>query len=190
MVTRREHRRTTLLRLSAATTDAYETLGSAATFDDIAQRAGVSRRTIFRYVQSKEELVFIHPILWFDIFDDAIAAVADQPLRDRLVHASNTLSEYIDADPEPVRRAMTVAMSDPQLMRGYAGITRRWIDRIAAEVRGDATDKEAVFRAGVLGAAVMGVIDAALNEWFVTDPAPPLVDLVERGLDYLAPIFE
>lgn len=188
--TRAEHRRATLLQISAATTAAFEELGPKATFDDIAKRSGLSRRTLFRYVDNKEDLLFIHPVLWIEIFDEAIAEVAGQPLRDRTMHAARRISEHIDADPEPVRRAMLVAMSDPAMARGYAGITRRWIDRIAAEIRGDATDPETIFKAGVLGAAVMGVIDMALNQWFVSDPQPPLVDLVARGLDYLAPIIE
>lgn len=189
MVSRAEHRRETLLRLSAATTETFERLGPATTVDDIAKAAGVSPRTIFRYVDAKEDLVFIHPVLWFDIFDEAVTELADKPVRERLLHAAHQISEHIDVDPEPVKRAMAVAMADPELMRGYAGITRRWVARVAEEVLGDTTDPEAVFRARVLGTAVMGVIDAALNEWQRADPTPPLVDLVERGLDYLAPIF-
>lgn len=190
MATRAEHRRSTLRRISAATTDAAEALGPSATFDDIAERAGVSRRTLFRYVDSKEALFFIHPVLWLDIFDSAVEERADAPLRDRLMYGAHCISVAIDADPEPVRRAMRVATADPDLMRGYAGVSRRWVDRIAAEVLGDRTDNESIFRAGVLGAAVMGVIDAAIAEWFSSDPAPPIVDLVERGLDYLAPILD
>lgn len=191
MTTRAEHRRSTLLKISAATTQAYEELGPSATFDDIAERAGLSRRTLFRYVDSKDELLFIHPMLWLDIFDAAIAEVRDEPLRARVLHAARRISEHIDADAEPVRRAMAAAMSDPgALARGNAAANSRWIGRIAAEVRGDAVDSETVFRASVLGAAVMGVIDAALAEWFLSDPAPPLVDVVDRGLDYIAPIFE
>lgn len=190
VVSRAEHRRSTLLKLSAATTEAFEELGSSATFDDIAQRAGVSRRTVFRYVQSKEDLAFIHPVLWLDIFDAAIAERAQAPLRERLLHAAHRISVHIDRDPDPVARALTVAMQDPSLMRGYAGVSQRWIDRIAREVLGDDTDSESRFRATVLGAAVMGVIDASLAEWFVTDPRPSLDALVEKGLDYLSPIFD
>lgn len=190
MVSRAEHRRATLLQISDATTEAFEELGPRATFDDVAKRAGLSRRTLFRYVETREDLLFIHPVLWFEIFDEAIAEVADQPLRERLLHAARHLSAHIDADPDPVRRAMAVATSDPALIRGYANVSRRWTERIAAEVRGEASDPEAVFRAGVLGAAIMAVIDAALNEWLVSEPSPQLENLVERGLDYLAPIIE
>lgn len=191
MATRAEHRRSTLLQISAATTEAYEELGPRATFDDIAERAGLSRRTLFRYVDSKDELLFIHPMLWLDVFDLAIAEVRDEPLQARVLHAARRISETIDADAETVRRAMAVAILDPgALARGNAAANSRWIGRIAAEIRGDATDSETVFRATVLGAAVMGVIDAALAEWFMSDPAPPLVELVARGLDYISPIFE
>lgn len=190
MATRAEHRLATLKQISAATTETAEELGSSVTFDDIAGRAGLSRRTLFRYVDSREALFFIHPVLWLDVFDSAVAELAGAPLRDRLMHGAHCISASIDADPEPVRRAMTVATADPDLMRGYSGVSRRWVERIAAEVRGDATDSESIFRAGVLGAAVMGVIDAAIAEWFTSDPAPPIVDLVERGLDYLAPILD
>ncbi len=191
MVTRSEHRRATLLQISEATTAAYEELGSNATFDDIAARAGLSRRTLFRYVESKEELLFIHPMLWLDIFDSAIEEVQDEALRTRMLHASRRISEHIDADPEPVRRAMMVAISDPSaLARGNAASNQRWIARISAEIQGDATDSETIFKARVLGGAIMGVIDAALSRWLASNGESKLVDLVERGLDYLSPIIE
>ena len=191
MATRAEHRRATLLQISAATTEAYEEVGPKATFDDIAERAGLSRRTLFRYVETKEDLLFIHPMLWLDIFDAAVAERSGDDLRDRVLFAARSISEHIDADPEPVRRAMAVAMTDPAVLaRGNAAANRRWIDRITAEIRGDTTDPETVFKAGVLGSAIMGVIDAALGEWFGSNGDQQLVELVERGLDYLAPIIE
>lgn len=191
MATRAEHRRTTMLQISDATTAAYEELGSSATFDDIAERAGLSRRTLFRYVDSKEDLLFIHPMLWLDVFDEAVAEVADEGVQARVLHAARRISEHIDADPQRVRRAMMVALADESAMaRGNAASNRRWIDRLATEIRGDATDSDAIFRASVLGAAIMGVIDAALAEWFIADGATPLVDFISKGLDYLAPIID
>ncbi len=189
MVSRAEHRRATLLKLSAATTAAYEELGAVATFDDIAERAGVSRRTVFRYVDTKEDLIYIHPIMWLEVFDEALLGVADRPVRERLLFAAHCISEHIDADPEPVRRAMMVAQTTPEFARGYAAVSHRWIERIAAEILGSATDAQSRFRSRVLGAAVMGVVDASLAQWSA-DPSTSLVDLVDRGLDYLAPILE
>ena len=189
MVSRAEHRRSTLLRLSAATTEAFEQLGSAATMDDIAERAGVSRRTIFRYVDSKEELAYIHPILWLEIFDEAVAEVAGEPAVTRLLHAADRISRHVGDDPDPVKRAMAVAIADPRL-RGRVAANQRWVARLADEILEGDPDPQATFRARVLGSAVMGVIDAALAQWFTSPPEVALVDLVSLGLDYLTPIFD
>lgn len=184
---RTEHRRATLLSLSRATTAAFEADGIAATMDDIAARAGVSRRTVHRWVDARDDLVFIHPRLWLEYFDEAIAELDDAPLRDRLVHGARRVSEAVDDDPEPVARAMQIAMTHPSLMRGYGAISQQWIDRMTAEVQRDDVDDP--FRSRVLGAAIMGVIDAALTEWFITNPRPKLIELVERGLELLDPIL-
>lgn len=187
MATRAEHRRATLRALSDATTEVFEAHGLDATIDEIAARAGVSRRTVHRWVDGRDELVFIHPRLWLEYFDEAIAECHDAPLRDRLLHGSRRVSEIVDADPEPVARAMQVALAHPVLMKGYGAISQQWIDRMATEVALD--DPHDPFRARVLGAAIMGVIDAALTEWLVTSPQPKLIDLVERGLELLRPIL-
>lgn len=190
MVTRAEHRRSTLLRLADAAVDLFEERYPAQpTAEEIAERADVSRRTVFRYVDTKEDLVFVRPLLWMDLFDAAVAEVADRPIRERIVHGANRISRDIDADPEPVRRAMQVASRSPGMAGRSGAVNQRWVQRIAAEIAGDDPDAETRFRAHVLGAAVMGVIDAALTEW-VEDPDRPLVELVDRGLDHLAPILD
>lgn len=190
MVTRAEHRRQTLLALSEATTRELQARGLDATIDDIAKRAGVARRTVYRWVDSRDDLVFIHPRLWIEIFDEAIESVTDAPLRDRVLHGSRAVSAHIDADPTPVMEAMAVALAHPSLMRGYATVSQEWIDRMSTEVLGTSTDPDARFRARVLGAAIMGVIDAALMSWLEHGGAKPLVGFVESGLELLAPILD
>lgn len=189
MVTRAEHRRQTLLALSSATTHELTSRGLDATIDDIAKRAGVARRTVYRWVDSRDDLVFIHPRLWIDVFDEAVAEIPDASLRDRILGGSRAVSEYIDADPLPVFEAMTVALQHPTLMRGYAAVNQEWIDRMSAEVLESASNADARFRARVLGAAIMGVIDAALNSWLEHGGTQPLVGFVESGLELLAPIL-
>ena len=38
----------------------------------IADKAGVSRRTVFRYVDAKEDLAYIQPVLWLDVFEEGL----------------------------------------------------------------------------------------------------------------------
>ena len=188
MVTRAEHRRATLLALSDAATALFEEKGDAATIDDIAERAGVARRTIYRWVDQRDDLVFIHPRLWIDEFDAAVAGL-DLPPADRIRVGSKAVCAGIDRDPVPVRRAMQVALDIPQLMRGYAAVSQMWIERMAAEVLDDPGNSDRVFRSRVVGAAIMGVIDAALNQWIAEPDSTTLEPLVMAGLDYLEPIL-
>jgi len=177
------------MALGEAAVSAFDELGAAATVDDIAERAGVSRRTVFRYADSKEDLIFVHPVFWLETLDTAVSDVPDLSAGERLHYAAQQISLQIDADPEPVRLAMKVAAAHPSLIRGYGGVSRRWIDRVALEVLGNDTDADARFRARVIGAAFMGVIDAALAEWLTAEPSRDLAPIVNKGLDYLAPML-
>ena len=46
------------------------------------------------------------------------------------------------------------------------------------------------FRAHIVGSAVMGAINAAILEWYRGTDDVLLVDLVERGLEFLTPILD
>ncbi len=161
-----------------------------ASIEQVAERAGVARRTVYRWVETRDDLVFIRPRLWLELFDEAVAEVPDKAIRERVLHGAHRVSRAIDADPEPVARAMAVALAHPELMRGYAAMNQAWVDRMALEILGDGTSRTERFRARVLGAAIMGAIDAALTEWAGADPAPSIVDLVDEGLEHLTPILD
>ena len=123
-----------------------------------------------------------------DVFDEAVAGLV-LPSADRIRLGSQAVCAAIDSDPIPVQRAMQVALDNPQLMRGYAAVSQMWIERMAAEVLDDPSDSDRVFRSRVVGAAIMGVIDAALNQWIADPGSTELEPLVMAGLDYLDPIL-
>ncbi|MEM9562643.1 MAG: TetR family transcriptional regulator [Actinomycetota bacterium] len=192
MATRAENRRRKLLALSDAAVDLFDTVGPHVTVDAIAERAGISRRTVFRHVDSKEELAFIHPLLWFDAFDEAVSAAAGQPLDRRLWLGSQAIAAEIDADPDRPRRAFTVAVGHPELQRGFQALFQRWTDRITAlvdevqEERGRSPDP---FRSRIIGSAVMGMVDAVTRAWLVADDGASYADLCHRGFDVVAPLI-
>lgn len=191
VVTRAEHRRTTLLQLSDAAVELFAEFGTTATFEQIAERAQLSRRTIFRYVEQKEELAYVHPLLWLDVFEAALDDAADRSLPDRLRYASRAIAEYIDAAPGPPRRAFEVIASAPGLARGFTKIFQRWVDRIADETLRDvvAPTSEDRFRARIIGSAVMGMVDAVTREWVSSPPTTSFVDLYDDGFTLLEPIL-
>ncbi len=202
MPTRAENRRQTLLALGDAAIDLFEVEGPSVTVDVIAERAGVSRRTVFRHVQSKEELAFIHPLLWFDAFDAALAASGHLTLVDRLRVASLAIAAEIDADPGPPRRAFLIAAAHPALHRGFQSLFQRWVDRIAevvaeadaaaasAATAVDVTDPADPFRARIVGSAVMGMVDAVTRAWLVADSGTTYAELAAQGFTVVAPLLE
>src|SRR3546814_18014206 len=65
----------------------------ATTLDDIAEAAFLSRRTLFHYFESKEELVLSHPAEFPDAIAEAVAHLAaDVPL---LAMANGALAKII-----------------------------------------------------------------------------------------------
>jgi len=195
MPTRAEHRLATLRSMSDAAIDLFAQQGPHVTVDEIAEAAGMARRTVFRWVESKDQLAYIHPLLWFDVFEQALdkPEIAAEPVGERLRRASRAIAIHIDADPEPPRRAFAVVAQHPELQSGFSAILQRWIDRIASEVLADAadpSDPETRFRARIVGSAVMGMVDAVLREWVFADDRTSFVDLYDRGFDIVAHLVE
>lgn len=181
-----------LLRLGDAAVELMERHGSGVTIDAIAAAAGVSRRTVIRYVDLKEELVYVHPILWLDVFDQAIAEFADRPVPERLRIGSAALGRHIDADPEPVRRAFMVAVMNPDLAKGFTAVFQRWVERVAAEVLVGVDEPVAAdrFRSRVVGASVMGTIDAVTREWLIAGGASTYSQLLADAHHILDPLLD
>lgn len=187
MVTRAEHRRATLLRLSDAAIERFASDGASATIDAIAKQAGMSRRTVFRYVDSKEELAYLHPVLWFEVFDKTLGQLdAGTPIAERLRIASMAIADHIDADPEPPRRAFMVGALTPGLQRGFVAVFQSWIDRIAREVEPHTDDP---FRARIVGSAVMGMVDGVSREWLISPPERTYRSICAEGFEVIRPLL-
>jgi len=194
MATRAEHRHATLLQLGDAAIELFATKGTSVTIEEIAARAGVSRRTIFRYVESKEQLAFVHPMLWFDVFNASLDELgdADLTLSEKLRRASRSIALHIDADPEPPRHAFMVAAEHPELVRGFNTVFQQWVDRVANEViaADPSPSASTIFHSRVIGSAVMGMVDAVSREWLLSPPGTRFVAVYDRGFAFIAPLFD
>jgi AcrR family transcriptional regulator len=148
------------------------------TMDDVAARAGLSRRTAFRYFASKDDLVF--------------------PRRDeRLVRITELLAPHVGERPfDTVRRACLALARDYQ--EEHARMLAQWRiveaepsliarelhdDRASEAVlerafMGDAKDTpRARRRARVRASAVVGAVRATLREWLAGGASADLVRL-------------
>ncbi len=184
---REEQKAATHRALADAAVDLALAEGPGITMGRIADAAGVSRRTAYRYAADRDELLLFHPISWFAVFDAACAAHAEQPVAARLRLASLAIAAHIDADAEPVRLAFAAATSDPAFAGAYARLNGRWVDRVTAEIVAPSDPVEVQLRGRMLGAAVMGMIDTVCFHWASHDE--PMAPLIDEGFDLLDGAF-
>ena len=100
---------------------------------------------------------------------------------------TNYLKEHLGAEQPDV-----IAWYTHWMHRGFRAVFQRWVDRVADEVvtttgRHGTPDP---FRARIIGAAVMGMVDAVTREWVVSPPDVTYRELCDRGYQTLLPLFE
>jgi len=158
------------------------------TMDDIADAAGVSRRTLYRYFPRKDDLVFAAPAGWLREWDAVIADRRPQePLYELMRRGARAVAQQIAADPQPVLTSALISRTTPSLLPRLEASTRQWREKIAAlvgaEIGADpATDPRCTVTAG----AIMGAIDGMLKAWAASagkrDPVR-MTDEVMRRLE-------
>jgi mycofactocin system transcriptional regulator len=152
------------------------------TVDDLAEAAGIGRRTFFRYFASKNDVVWGDFDAALDALRAALAAVpTDVPLMDGLreaVKAFNQLPE--GAEPQHrVRMAMvlhTPALQAHSTLR-YAGWRAVIAEHVALRTGGQPDD----FGPRLLAHQVLASAVAAYEQWLAR-PESDLQDLLENAL--------
>ena len=140
----RERRRRELVRSIASTAvDLFEQKGfPATTIDDIAETAGISRSTFFRYCATKEATVLVDDAgLEMELVAIAEAAATDDPLR-ALESAWQQMTDVFDADADGRDRFLRVR----RLMRDNPPLLAAGLER---DARLSATLATAIERGGV-----------------------------------------
>ncbi|MGI9605154.1 MAG: TetR/AcrR family transcriptional regulator [Acidimicrobiales bacterium] len=136
---------------------------AAVTMEEISQRAGVSRSTVYRRFPTKDDVVLEIPRRWLVAFDDAVAELPPElPLFDAFTVASDAVAAHIDENDELVRAAYRVLAMAPHLGASASGTTE-WLHRIGAMVRrhSELDDETAEIIAG----ACLGALDSMMSRW-------------------------
>jgi AcrR family transcriptional regulator len=144
----------------------------ATTVDEVARAAGVSRRTFFRYFESKEDVVVGTSDA---LAEDVLAAVAARPRRERpLVAIRRALRPVVEArlaDPAEARSIIHLLRESRTLRRAMLERHARMEERLAAlfaERQG--TDRRTDPTPALLAFLTRALLDTAFNVWYDQRP--------------------
>jgi AcrR family transcriptional regulator len=152
------------------------------TVDDIAAAVGVSVRTLFRYMATKEETLLGPMTATGAVLADRIrAADPGQPAGAALTAAVAHFARDLASEGERGKARSRLMVATPQLRGGLSDKRRVWLDEMSPAVRerlpgGD--DAAVVARAMV--ASVLAALDVAAEHWAFSDTDLDLPALFQR----------
>ncbi|GAB3267309.1 mycofactocin system transcriptional regulator [Kineosporia babensis] len=138
----------------------------ATTVEQIAEQAGVSRRTFFRYFDTKAD------VLWSD-FDAEVASLhrllaaapADQPLTEAIRQAVLTANHYGVADVASLRTRMQVIAGVPAIQASSTAHYDNWAGALAAFAAQRLGQQPDDLIPQAIGFSALGVCRAAFDQW-------------------------
>ena len=149
----------------------------ATTMSDIAKASDVSRRTLFRYFESKEALVLGGHERRLAHFTDALAPRPGESLNATLERALRSTTQEIAKDRKSLLKAYKLAAESESLRVVDATNDRRWEDALRAALESRFQGANGQFRAAVLAGALAGVLRATVREWLEGGAKDDLVDM-------------
>ncbi|GAA3663009.1 mycofactocin system transcriptional regulator [Microbacterium marinilacus] len=161
----------------------------AVTVDDIAARAGIGRRTFFRYFASKNDLPWGDFDLMLQQLRDHLAAAPDDlPLVDALRDAVVGFNTYPAAELAFHRRRMAVLLETPTLVAHSSLRYASWRQIVADFTAERLGTTPSSLVAQIVGRTCLAIALAAYERWLADDDAV-LPDLIAEGFDELADAF-
>jgi AcrR family transcriptional regulator len=161
----------------------------ATTVDQIAEAAGISRRSFFRYFAGKDELLLDR----ISESDEELArALADRPADEPAWPALRAALEQLVSLQErhgDRARQMVVMLREPAVRSSLLERQRRWqvlrAPLVAARLGGAPTGPDA--RPAAVAGAALACLDAAQDVW-ASSPGRPLGQLLDEAMTALGPI--
>lgn len=178
MATRADKKVQTRDALVNAATRLFSARGyDAVTVEDVADAGGVSRRTLFRYFEAKEQLVFHAQQGNLDRFREAIGEERGMPAVRR---ALLSMAELYAANASAQLAQYRIVQASPALVAREIELDRAWESSIV-DALNDRPAREARFTAG----ALIGITRAVLRDWLENDCNDDLGAMATEALDLL-----
>lgn len=154
------------------------------TMEQIATRAGVSRRTLYRRFRGKDDVVLELPRRWLHVWDRSVAEQssleAELDAVTVIERAALAVSAHIDANRHPTLVGLSILEEAPSL-NATSLADDDWHERVVALLASsgptaqlDRDDQS------LLAGAYLGGINAMLAVWAAADEPRSLVELNEK----------
>jgi AcrR family transcriptional regulator len=160
------------------------------TATEVAEAAGISRASFFRYFESKEDAVFVAQE---EMGANVAAALRERPAGE---DAWSALRRALDAAVETYQRSPEAALARLRLIRCTPNLRSHQLERLAQwkEAIGAAlaerlgVDGDDIKVEALVGAA-LGALDAASTRWAQSDGAEDLIALIDEAFEVIADPF-
>ncbi|MFA9430332.1 TetR/AcrR family transcriptional regulator [Egicoccus sp. AB-alg2] len=183
----RNRRRTRRALIDAALDLCVRDGFDAVSVERIADAAGVSPRTFFRYFPTKDEVLFADYEQEFDVWSQITANPrAGETLLDTIRRGTHQVAaDYLDRQAH-WDRWFDLVRGDPRLQRRFLESRARLQVRAAAAIAGLlGLDVSRDPRPLAIAAAAMAVTDAAIRRWDADGRTRPRGEVVDEALDAL-----
>lgn len=155
------------------------------TVDDMAEAAGLGRRTFFRYFEGKEDALFVA----VDAAGDQLAAgIEEQPKNQAVWDAirGGVLKAFAQApDSLPSRELVKLLYESPALRTRHLDKQDRWRKLLTGSIAARLSGAGSRHKAELLAGVAMAALDSALTEWYRSRTT--LSSLIEQAFEDARP---
>lgn len=156
------------------------------TIDEVADEAGVSRRTFFRYFDSKEDVLLADNAVLLDRLVSGLAArPPSEPVLTSVRTALLGLSEDYEADRERMLVGARIMADAPSVTARALELQVEWEAAIARHVAGRLHADMGELVPRVVAASAIAATRAALATWLASGGEGHLIELTGRALELL-----
>ena len=160
------------------------------TMEEVADAAGVSRRTAYRHFPNKYDLVFDHTERWLERFEAVVATrQPDETTRSIIRRGVLAVADEIDATAADVLAAWNVFVGHETLRGRNARAQEMWLLAHAGLLQADLPKPSDALEVMTVAGSLVAMTNALCFTWAAGQPASNMVELTEQALDILDPLW-